>query len=100
MEVIVGGNMFSKVLKTSLLTDCTLMFKKLVVCNLIFFRTLIKRGADFNKEDYRGLRPDDLNVSLYHHDDCKDIITSHRALRLKHLTDVVQNVRHIWIAFL
>lgn len=76
------------------------MFKKLVVCNLIFFRTLIKRGADFNKEDYRGLRPDDLNVSLYHHDDCKDIITSHRALRLKHLTDVVQNVRHIWVAFL
>lgn len=53
--------------------------------------TLIKRGADFNKEDYRGLRPDDLNISLYHHDDCKDIITSHRALGLKHLTDVVQN---------
>lgn len=68
----------------------------MVVCNLIFFRTLIKRGADFNKEDYRGLRPDDLNISLYHHDDCKDIITSHRALRLKHLTDVVQNVRFLY----
>ncbi|XP_061165516.1 ankyrin-3-like isoform X2 [Saccostrea echinata] len=53
--------------------------------------TLIKRGADFNKDDYQGLRPDDLNISVYHHDDCLDIITSHRAQRIKHLSDVIQS---------
>ena len=60
--------------------------------SMSIFRTLIKRGADFNKEDYRGLRPDDLNPSLYPNDDCREIITSHRALRLKKLTEKIQNV--------
>lgn len=61
----------------------------MVVCNLIFFRILIKRGVDFNKEDYRGLRLDDFNISLYYYDDCKDIIILYRVFRLKYFIDVV-----------
>ncbi|KAJ8320391.1 hypothetical protein KUTeg_001978 [Tegillarca granosa] len=49
---------------------------------------LIKRGADFNKEDYNGCRPDDfLNYSV-DIDDCREGMLSVQNLRVTDLSTV------------
>ncbi|XP_033728424.1 LOW QUALITY PROTEIN: ankyrin-1-like [Pecten maximus] len=46
---------------------------------------LIRRGADFNREDHNGMRPDDSRTGTYG-DDCLNIISTLRAQRCENLS--------------
>ena len=59
---------------------------------IINFSCLMRRGADFNREDYRGQRPDDLGRCYDKQNDCQDIIITARRQRAQRLTDIITEV--------
>ena len=67
------------------------MIFSLILYYFCFYRTLIKRGADFNVEDLSGKRPDDV-VNDRSCNDCADIILCEREQRIKDLFLLVKEV--------
>ena len=53
---------------------------------------LVKRGADFNLDDYLKMRPDDLALK-HGSGDAADLIRMHRRQRLEKVKESIEQVR-------
>ncbi|KAK3082822.1 hypothetical protein FSP39_006354 [Pinctada imbricata] len=61
---------------------------------------LLRRGADFNREDYNGCRPDDQGHRYDNMFDCLDIISTARKQRIERLANIVKegnlDIKELW----